>query len=183
MRINPLWIAVLGLLSVTMFVSGAAITCGGGAQLITIPEDSTEASTVLTCPGFNVSSASVGTAVFLDPGGSVVSDFVVLANVGTAVQFTFVSDLDTDQALVPPTPIIQTVTEPNPVVVVATSTTGAQLRFTFTSNVSESSQQASETIEIAPVAPVPEPAPLTLAGLGGLLVMGGFYFRRRSIRR
>jgi len=180
MRLNPVLIAVLGLLSVTMFASGAAITCTGGAQLITIPEDSTEVSTVLTCPGFNVSSASVGTAVFLDPGGTVVSDFVVVANVGTAVQFTFVSDLETGEALVPPQPIIQTVTEPNPFIVVATSTTGAQMRFTFTSDANEAVGVPSETIQVTPI---PEPAPLTLAGLGGLLVMCGFYLRRRSLGR
>jgi hypothetical protein len=179
MRMNSVWIAVLALFSVTIFASGAAITCAGGAQLFTIPEDSTEVSTVLTCPGFNVSNASVGTAVFLDPGGSVVSDFVVLANVGTAVQFTFVSDLEIGQALVPPLPIIQTVTEPTPFIVVARSTTGAQLQFTFTSDVNESAGVPSETIQVAPI---PEPASWTLAGMGGLLLMCGFYLRRRSVR-
>jgi hypothetical protein len=95
MKLNPVLIAVLGILSVTMFASGAAITCNGGAQLFTIPEDSTEASTVLTCPGLQlVPSLDGKTAVFLDPDGSV-SDFVLLANVGAAVQFTFVSDLET----------------------------------------------------------------------------------------
>jgi hypothetical protein len=78
MRLNPAWIAALGLLSVTVLASGAAITCGGGAQLITIPEDSTEASTVLTCPGLQLLPSLDGkTAVFLDPDGSV-SDFVCL---------------------------------------------------------------------------------------------------------
>jgi hypothetical protein len=172
---NSTWIAVLGLFIVTMLASGAAITCTGGAQLITIPEDAAEVSTVLTCQGFNVSNAMLGTAVFLDPGGSVVSDFVVLANVGTAVQFTFVSDLETGQALMPPPTIIQTVTEPDPFIVVATSTTGAQLRFTFTSDVNESAGQPSETIGITPI---PEPASLTFAGLGGLLIMCGWYLRR-----
>jgi hypothetical protein len=176
MRLNPAWIAALGLLSVTVLASGAAIQCSGGAQVFTIPEDSTEASTVLTCPGFNVSNASVGTAVFLDPGGTVVSDFVVLANVGTAVQFTFVSDLDTGPALVPPLPIIQTVTEPTPFIVVGTSTTGSRLQFTFTSDVNESPTGPSETIQVAPI---PEPATLTFAGIGGLLLIVGFYLRRR----
>jgi len=180
MRMNPVWIAALGLLIVTMFASGAAITCAGGAQLITIPEDSTEVSTVLTCPGFNVSSASVGTAVFLDPGGTVVSDFVVLANVGTAVQFTFVSDLEIGEALVPPAPIIQTVTEPTPFIVVARSSAGAQLQFTFSSDVNEAAGVPSETIQGTPI---PEPATLTLAGLGVLLVMCGFYLRIRRLSR
>jgi hypothetical protein len=178
MRMNPVWIAVLGLLSVTMFASGAAITCGGGAQLITIPEDSTEASTVLTCPGLQLLPSLDGkTAVFLDPDGSV-SDFVLLANVGTAVQFTFVSDLEIGQALVPPPPIVQTVTEPDPFIVVATSTTGAQVRFTFTSDANGVAGVPSETIQIAPI---PEPATLTLAGLGVLLVMCGCHRRRRTL--
>ena len=178
MRMNPSWIAVLGLFTVTVFASGAAITCGGGAQLITIPEDSTEASTVLTCPGLQLLPSLDGkTAVFLDSDGSI-SDFVLLANVGTAVQFTFVSDLETGPPLTPPPPVLQPeVTEPNPFVVVATSPTGAQVRFTFTSDVNESPNGPSETIQITPI---PEPAPLTLAGLGGLLVMCGFYLRRRS---
>jgi hypothetical protein len=173
---NAMLTAILGLLGVAMLASGAAITCTAGAQLITIPEDSAEVSTVLTCPSFNVSNAMVGTAVFLDPGGNVVSDFVVLANVGTTEQFTFVSDLENGQALNPPNPIIQTVTEPDPFVVVATSTTGAQLRFTFTSDVNESAGQPSEMIGITPI---PEPASLTFAGLGGLLIMCGWYLRRR----
>jgi hypothetical protein len=105
-----------------------------------------------------------------------VSDFVVLANVGTAVQFAFVSDLDTGPALVPPPPIIQTVTEPTPFVVVATSTTGSRLQFTFTSDVNESPTGPSETIQVAPI---PEPATLTFAGIGGLLLIVGFYLRRR----
>ena len=68
MRLNPVWIAALGLLSVTMFASGAAITCTGGAQLITIPEDSTEVSTVLTCPGFTLLPTVAGdAAIFRDP--------------------------------------------------------------------------------------------------------------------
>src|SRR5579864_4009113 len=139
MRMNPLWIAVLGLFSVTIFASGAAITCTGGAQLITIPEDTTEASTTLTCPGFTLLPSLDGkTAVFLDPDGSV-SDFVLLANVNGGVSFTFVSDLETGPPLNPPPPVLQPpVTEPNPFVVVATSPTGAQLRFTFTSDVNES---------------------------------------------
>lgn len=127
----------LGLPSVTMFASGAPITCTGGAQLITIPEDSTEVSAILTCLGFNVSNTSVETAVFLDPGGSVVSDFVVHPNVGPAVQFSLVSDLETGQALIPRSPIIKTVTEPTLLIVVATSGAGAQLPFTFTSDVNE----------------------------------------------
>jgi hypothetical protein len=61
-------IGALGLLSVTMFASGAAITCTGGAQLFTIPEDSTEASTVLTCPGLQLLPSLDGkTAVFSTP--------------------------------------------------------------------------------------------------------------------
>ena len=168
MRMNPLWIALLGLFAVTMFASGAAITCTGGAQLITIPEDSTEASTVLTCPGFTLLPSLDGkAAVFLDPDGSV-SDFVLLANVGAAVQFTFVSDLETGPPLVPPPPILQTVTEPTPFVVVATSPAGAKLQFTFTSDVSEVAGVPSETIAIGPI---PEPASLTLTGLGVLLVL------------
>jgi len=180
MRTNPLWIAVLGLFAVTMFASGAPITCSGGAQLFTIPEDSTEASTILTCPGFTLSPTVAGqAAIFRDPDGSL-SDFVLLANVNGAAQFTFVSDLETGPALtLPPNPILQTVTEPDPFIVVATSTTGSQLRFTFTSDVNETSN-ASETIQVTPI---PEPASLTLAGLGVLLLMCGFYLRRRSFRQ
>jgi hypothetical protein len=177
---NPVWIASLVLLSVTLFASGAAITCSGGAQLFTIPEDSTEASTVLTCPGFTLSPTVAGeAAIFRDPDGSL-SDFVLLANVSGAAQFTFVSDLETGPPLtLPPNPILQTVIEPNPFVIVATSTTGAKLQFTFTSDVNESPTGPSETIQVAPI---PEPPPLTLAGLGVLLVMCGFYLRRRSFR-
>ena len=180
MRMNPLWIAVLGLFAVTMFASGAAITCSGGAQLITIPEDSTEVSTVLTCPGLQLLPSLDGkTAVFLDPDGSV-SDFVLLANVNGGVVFTFVSDLELGLPLTPPPPVLQPeVTEPNPFVVVATSPTGAQVRFTFTSDANGVAGVPSETIQITPI---PEPASLTLAGLGGLLVMCGFYLRRRSVR-
>jgi len=179
MRTNPLWIAVLGLFAVTMFASGAAITCSGGAQLFTIPEDSTEASTVLTCPGLQLLPSLDGkTAVFLDPDGSV-SDFVLLANVGTAVQFTFVSDLETGPALTPPPPILQPeVTEPAPFVVVATSTTGAQVRFTFTSDANGVAGVPSETIQVTPI---PEPASPTLAGLGVLLVICGYCRRRRTL--
>jgi hypothetical protein len=103
----------------------------------------------------------------------------VLANVGTAVQFTFVSDLETGSPLTPPPPVLQPqVTEPNPFIVVATSTTGAQVRFTFTSDANEVPGVPSETIQIAPI---PEPATLTLAGLGVLLVMCGCYRRRRTL--
>ena len=133
--------------------------------------------TVLTCPGLQLLPSLDGkTAVFLDPDGSI-SDFVLLANVGTAVQFTFVSDLETGPPLTPPPPIIQPeVTEPNLFIVVATSPTGAQVRFTFTSDVNEAAGVPSETIQITPI---PEPASLTLAGLGGLLIMCACYLRRR----
>ena len=181
MRTNPLWIAVTGLFALTMFASGAAITCSGGAQLFTIPEDSTEASTVLTCPGFTLSPTVAGqAAIFRDADGSL-SDFVLLANVSGAAQFTFVSDLETGPPLdLPPNPILQTVIEPNPFVIVATSTTGAKLQFTFTSDANGVAGVPSETIQVAPI---PEPATLTLAGLGMLLVMCGFYLRRRSLSR
>ena len=178
MRTNPLWIAVSGLFAVTMFASGATITCNGGAQLFNISEDSTEASTVLTCPGFTLSPTVAGqAAIFRDPNGSL-SDFVLLANVSGAAQFTFVSDLETGPPLeLPPNPILQTVVEPNPFVIVATSTTGAKLQFTFTSDANGVAGVPSETIQVTPV---PEPASLKLAGLGVLLLMCGFYLRRRS---
>ena len=179
MKLNPVLIAVSGLLSVAMCASGAAITCTGGAQLITIPEDSTEASTTLTCPGFTLLPSLDGkTAVFLDPDGSV-SDFVLLANLNGGVSFTFVSDLETGPPLVPPPPILQPeVTEPTPFIAVATSPTGSQLRFTFTSDSNEAAGVPSETIQVTPI---PEPATLTLAGLGVLLVMCGCYRRRRIL--
>jgi hypothetical protein len=181
MSMNRLWIALLGFFTVTVFASGAAITCTGGAQVITIPEDSTEASTVLTCPGFTLSPTVAGqAAIFRDPDGSL-SDFVLLANVSGAAQFTFVSDLETGPPLtLPPNPILQTVTEPTPFIVVPTSTTGSQLQFTFTSDVNESPTGPSETIQVAPI---PEPATLTLAGLGGLLVLIGCYRGRRRVNQ
>ena len=177
MKLNPVLIAALGLLSIAMFASGAAITRTSGAQLITIPEDSTEASTTLTCPGFTLLPSLDGkTAVFLDPDGSV-SDFVLLANLNGGVSLPFVP-IWTGPPLAPPPPILQPeVTEPTPFIAVATSPTGSQLRFTFTSDANEAAGVPSETIQVAPIA---EPASLTLAGLGGLLLICGFFLRRRS---
>jgi hypothetical protein len=105
----------------------------------------------------------------------------LLANVNGAAQFTFVSDLETGPPLtLPPNPILQTVTEPTPFIVVARSTAGAQLQFTFTSDVNEAAGVPSETIQVTLI---PERAPLTLAGIGGLLVMCSFYLRRRRLSR
>ena len=108
MKLNPGGIAPLALLCITTCASATPITaadatCSGGAQLITIPGNSTEASFVLSCPGFTLAQSLDGrTAVFLDPNGSV-SDFVLLANVSGGVEFAFVSDLRHRPAVGPAT--------------------------------------------------------------------------------
>ena len=172
MRNNPQWMALFGLFCAAMAAFATPIpnaTCSGGAQLITIPEDSTEAAFLLTCPGFTLAPSLDGkTAVFLDPDGSV-SDYVLLANVSGSVEFTFVSDLDTGVPLVPPKPILNPeVVEPAPFVVVATSAAGAELQFTFTSDVAEGSGVPSDSIGIAVL---PESRSLTLFGLGSLVIL------------
>jgi len=183
MDLKCICIVLLGLLCIATFASATPITaadatCTGGAQTINIAEGQTELSFLLTCPGFTLAPSVAGkTAVFMDTDGNV-SDLVVLSNVSGAANFVFISDSDTGQdSLTPPTPILTTVTEPNPFIVVATSGTGAQLQFTFISDGNTAGTTLpSETIGIAAI---PEPASLTLAGLGGLLIMCGRLLRRR----
>jgi hypothetical protein len=159
-------------------IADASFTCSGGAQVITIPEDTTEASTTLTCPGFVLPASVAGTvAIFLDSPG-VVSDFVTFANVNGAANFVFVSDV-AEGPVVPPVgvPVLTTVTEPTPVIVVAASTSGGSaLQFTFSSDTNESTT-SSDTIGVAVV--VPEPEPVSLIAVGTLLILCWHLIRRR----
>jgi len=185
MDLKSTCIVLLGLLCVATFASATPITaadatCSGGAQTINIPEGQAEVSFLLTCPGFTFAPSVAGkTAVFMDTDGNV-SDLVVLSNVNGAANFLFLSDVDMgDNNLVAPPANLTliTVNEPTPVVVVATSATGDKLQFTFTSDTNTAGTTLpSETIGIAAI---PEPASLTLAGIGGLLIMCGRFLRKR----
>src|SRR5690349_6183266 len=89
----------------------AATLCSGGAQVITLPENTTEASTTFSCPGFQF-GASAGVLLFVDSDGITPSDVVTLADVAGGSTITFVSDLDLPLTL---PPIVNfTVVEPNP---------------------------------------------------------------------
>ena len=149
----------------------AATLCSGGAQVITLPENATEASTTFSCPGFQF-GASAGVLLFMDPDGVTPSDVVTLADVAGGSTITFVSDLDLPLTL--PPVVNFTVVEPNPFVVVAASISGGTgLKFTFTSDSNESLTGSDQfTIESAGNSggggntEVPEPSTISLFGFG-----------------
>ncbi len=184
MKHSPQWATVFGLFCLAAAASATPITapdatCTGGAQVITIAEGQAEAGFLLSCPGFTLAPSVDGkTAVFLEPDGTV-SDYVLLANVNGSANFVFFSDTDLGPPLIPPLPILTTVVEPNPFVVIATSATGVKLQFTFSSDLTEGPNVPSETITIAVV---PEPASLTLLGLGGLIIVCWHVLRRRTAK-
>lgn len=150
---------LLALLGVAGAASADTFTCSGGAQVITFLENATEVSSTVTCPGFQF-GASAGTAVFFEPDGITPSDILTLADVAGVATATFVSDLDLQLPL--PTGGFISVTEPNPFVVLAASTSDdPSLSFTFTSDLSES----LTTSDQLSIARVPEPAAVTLTGI------------------
>jgi len=162
--------AVVCVLVLFTSTATAATLCSGGAQVITLPENTTEASTTFSCPGFQF-GASAGVLLFMDPDGVTPSDVVTLADVAGGSTITFVSDLDLPLAL----PIFDfKVVEPNPFVVVAASVGGGSgLKFTFTSDSNESLTGSDQfTIESAGNGggggntEVPEPSTISLFGVG-----------------
>jgi len=167
------FLAVTAVVCVLFFTSAAtaASLCTGGAQVITLPENATEASTTFSCPGFQF-GASAGVLLFMDPDGVTPSDVVTLADVAGGSTITFVSDLDLPLSL--PPVVNFTVVEPNPFVVVAASISGGTgLKFTFTSDSNESLTGSDQfSIESAGNGggggntEVPEPSTISLFGLG-----------------
>ncbi len=160
--------AVVCVLVLFTSTATAATLCSGGAQVITLPENTTEASTTFSCPGFQF-GASAGVLLFMDPDGVTPSDVVTLADVAGGSTITFVSDLDLPLAL----PIFDfKVVEPNPFVVVAASVGGGSgLKFTFTSDSNESLSGSDQlTVESAGNGggntEVPEPSTISLFGFG-----------------
>ena len=159
--------AVCALFLITSAATAASL-CSGGVQVITLPEDTTEASAVFSCPGFQF-GANAGVLLFVEPDGITPSDVVILGDVAGGSTITFISDLDLPLTM-PPVINFQ-VAEPNPFVVVAASISGGTgLKFTFTSDSNESlTGSDSFTVESAGNGggtAVPEPSTISLIGLG-----------------
>jgi hypothetical protein len=163
--------AVVCVLFLFTSTATAATLCSGGAQVITLPENTTEVSTTFECPGFQF-GANAGVLLFLDPDGITPSDLVTLADVAVGSTITFVSDIDLPLTL--PQVIKFQVVEPNPFVVVAASIGGGSgLKFTFSSDSNESLTGSDQfTIESAGNSggggntEVPEPSTISLFGFG-----------------
>jgi len=176
--------AILLTLLACLLAAGATraqTACSAGVTTA-VPEETLlvpEASLSVTCDGFTFASAQ--TAVFFDASG-LASDIVTLTNVGGVATILFVSD-NLDLPLTPPVSGFITVTEPNPFVAVAISTVGgiSNSVLTFTSDAETGTNPCGTASDCLTASTVPEPATLSLLGIG--LLCSGWVRRRQRQRQ
>ena len=169
-----------------LLVAGATraqTACSAGVTT-SVPEETLlppvpEASLTVSCPGFTFANAE--TAVMFDASG-LPSDVVILTNVAGVATITFVSDT-LDLPLTLPVGGFIKVTEPNPFVAVAISTVSgvSSTVLNFTSDAETGVPTCGANSDCITASTVPEPATLSLLGIG--LLGSGWIQRRRRQRQ
>jgi AraC-like DNA-binding protein len=146
------------------------VTTNMAEETIGVPET----SLTVSCPGFTFASAE--TAVLFDASG-LPSDIVTLTNVAGVATISFVSD-NADIPLTLPVGSFISVNEPDPFVVVALSTVAGVPHSVlhFISDAETGTNPCGANSDCLTASAVPEPATLSLFGIG---LLGSAWIRRR----
>jgi hypothetical protein len=166
----------------------ASITLSLGSEMsCSIPEQTPEAAFTATLTGLSFTAQAQGVILLYDDSThTVLSDVVILSNVGGVATLTFVSDTDGIAVTVPPgLPILGKFTEgDNSGFISLALGNGKFLHVTVCSDVGEASSCSggSDSISLELYTAVPEPGTFLLLG-SGLLGSGALKLSAASARR